>query len=121
MKLPDDPSPGTGRDVRQGRDLHLRRLELERTQRLADDPVLHLVDLVHVLQLRVLQEDAGHEGPHHRHAHAFVDGRGDEEASVLLVVGGQVRAPASKGDAERAAGDDHEKAEGRRQKAVSEF
>ena len=48
--------PGAGRDVGQRGDLDLRRPEPEHPDRLADDRVLHLVDRVDVLELRVLQD-----------------------------------------------------------------
>ena len=61
-----------------------------------------------VLELRVLQEDARRERPHHRDVDVLVDRRGDEEPAVLPVVGRQVGAAAAERDAKRTAGDDHE-------------
>ena len=54
-----------------------------------------------------LRKDARHESMMHQDVDVFVDGRGDEEAAVLLVVRRQVGSPAAEGDAQRASGHDH--------------
>lgn len=43
----------------------------------------------------------------HGDAHVLIDGRGDEEAAVLLIVGREVRASAAEGNAQWASADDH--------------
>ena len=96
-----------GRNVGECGDLDLRRPEVEFEQRLANEPVLHVIDPLDVLELRVLQEDARREGPHHGDVDVLVDRRRDQEPAVVLVVGRQVGAAAAKRDPQRTAGDDH--------------
>ena len=70
--------------------------------------MLDILDPVHFLHLRVLEEDPRHESLMHHDINILIDRRGDEEAAVLLVVRRQVGPPAAEGDAERAAGHDHD-------------
>jgi hypothetical protein len=99
--------PGSGRDVGERGDLDLRRAHADHLQRFADDRVMDLVDLRDVLELRVLEEDAGHERAHRRHVHVLVDRGRDDRSAVLPVVRRQVRAAAPESNPQRAARDDH--------------
>src|SRR5262249_41804259 len=69
--------------------------------------VADVLDPVHFLHLRVLEEDARDEPLVHQDVDVLVDRRGDEEPAVLLVVRRQVGPPAAERDAEGAAGHDH--------------
>ena len=89
---------GPGWDIRERRDLYLRRPEAQHVKRLADDRVLDLRDPVDVFQFRVLQKNALDERAHHGHIDVLVDGRRDEIAAMLPVVGRQIGAPASERD-----------------------
>ena len=97
----------TGRNVGERRDLYLWGVETDQLQRFADDRVLHLADVVHVLELRVLEEDPLHERSHDRHVHVLVNRRGNQEAAVLAVIGRKISASAAERDSQRAARDDH--------------
>ena len=94
-------------DIRERRDLNLRRPESDQPHGFADDRVLHLVDAVHVFELRVLQVDAGRERPHDGDVDVLVDRRGDEEAGVIAIVRGQVGTAAAKRDPEGTTRNDH--------------
>src|SRR5690606_36820726 len=113
--------PRAGREAGQASDLDLRRAEVELPERLADDAVLHLVDPVHVLEAGVLEEDPRRKGAHHGDVDELVYGRRDEKAAVLLVVGREVGTAAAKGQAERAACDDHGAISGRLVRALPEL
>ncbi len=61
-----------------------------------------MLDLVrggHPLQPGVLQNPLGHESLVQGDVDVFVDGRGDEETRVFLVIAGEVRAAAAEGNA----------------------
>ena len=96
-----------GGDVGKGGDLDLRLAEIELAQRLADDAMANRVDGLDVLDLGVLQVDAGGERLDDGDVDVFVDRRGDEEPLVLAIVRGEVGAAAAEGYAKRAANDDH--------------
>ena len=66
------------------------------------------VDGFDVLELRVLQEDALRERPHHGDEHVLVDRRSDQKSAVLAVVRREIGAAAAEGDAQWTTGDDHE-------------
>ena len=98
---------GAGGDVGERGDLDLRRAEVEHPDGLADDRMLDVVGTLDVFELRVLEEDAADERPHHGDVDVLVDRRGDEEAAVLAVVRAEVGAAAAERDPQRATGDDH--------------
>ena len=77
-----------------------------REQRLAQDRVLDLGDLVDLLGLGVLHPVAALEDRVGQHVDVLVDRPGDEEAAVLAVVGRQVGAAAAERDAQRGAAED---------------
>ncbi len=101
------PEAGAGRDVGHAGDLDVTAGDAGQAQRLADDRVLDVVDLLDALDLRVAQDDLFERGLHQRHVDVLVDRGGHQEPAVLPVVRGQVGAAAAEGDAKRAASDDH--------------
>ena len=101
--------PGARRDVGHAGDLQPEILPAHQPQRLADQRVLDVLDPLHLLHLRILQEDSRHEPMMDQDVDIFINGRGDEEAAVLLVVGRQVGPPAAERDPERATGHDHKR------------
>ena len=77
-----------------------------RSERLAQDRMPDLGDLVDVLGLRVLHLVAALEDRVHQHVDVLVDRAGDEEAAVLAVVGGQIGAAAAERDPQRRPAED---------------
>src|SRR5688572_29406544 len=74
----------------------------------ASDRVRDLLRPLHTLQRRVLEEVVLGEGPVDADEDVLVDRRRDDEPGPPVgEVRGKVRAPASEGDAQRRAGDQH--------------
>ena len=99
--------PGAGGNVGHADDFQVGRGHRHQPEGLADDGVLDLVDGLHHFGGRILDEVFGLEGLVERDVDVLIDGGGEDEASVLAVVGGKVGAASSEGDAQRGAGDDH--------------
>ena len=74
---------GAGGNVRHAGDFQVRRAQAGQLERLPHDGVLHLGDGVHVLELRVLDDQLLREGVVQGDVDVLVDGGGDQEAAVL--------------------------------------
>ena len=100
--------PGAGRDVGHAGDLQVAAVDA-RPARSASRMIgcCSSPRARDALQLRVLDDQLGHEGLVDRDVDVLVDGGRDQEAAVLAVVGRQVGAAAAERDAQRAARDDH--------------
>ena len=98
---------GPGRHVGHAGDLEMGRLHPDQPEGLANQRVLHLVHGADPLQLRVLEDELLIEGLVQRDIHVLVDRGGEHKPAVLPIVGGQIGAPPTKGDPQRAPGDDH--------------
>ena len=98
--------PGPRRDVREADDLDPRtdRMELERR---TNDGMGDLARLLDALERGVLEEVVLRERPVDADEDVLVDGRRDHEAGPLREVRREIRSPASEGDAQRRAGDQH--------------
>ena len=57
--------------------------------------MLDVLDPIHFLQLRVLQEESGHEPFVKQYIYIFVDSGGDQEPAMVLVVRWQVGSSAT--------------------------
>ena len=93
-------------DVREADDLDPRvhRMLLERRP---DDRMGDLGRVLHTFEGRVLEEVVLGERPIDADEDVLVDRRRDHESGPLREVRRQIRSPASKGDAQRRAGDQH--------------
>ena len=69
--------------------------------------MLDVLDPLHLLHLRILEQNPRHEPAVKQDVDVLVDRRGDEESAVLLVVGRQVGSPAAERDPQWASGHDH--------------
>ena len=99
--------PRARRKVGDAHELDARR-NLLAHEGLAQDAVLDVLGPRHPLELRVLHAVVRSErAVVERDVDVLVDGRRDDEAAVVLVVGREVGAPASDGHAEGRAGDNH--------------
>ncbi len=96
-----------GRDVGHGGQLEPLAVHLHVGHGLADDGVGQLGRIGHALELRIFDDEVFDEGLVQRDVDVAVDRSGDQEAAELAVIGRQVGAAASQGDAERASDDDH--------------
>ena len=99
--------PGAAGNIGHRGEFEVRIGDAGELEGLPEDRVLDLVNRLHALELRVLEDDLLLEGPVLGQVDVLVDGRGHEEAAVLLVVRGQVGAATAKGDTQGRAGDDH--------------
>ena len=100
VKLPEEPEPGAGRDIGQRRDLDLRGLAGEQSQRFAHDPVLDFVERIDVLDLGIFQIDARLERLDDADIDIFVDRRRDQESLMFTIIGGEIGAAAAEADAQ---------------------
>jgi len=71
------------------------RADIGHAQSFAHDRVLHLIDGLHLFQLRILDEQFLAEGLVEGDVNVFVDGCRNDETSMLAVVRGQVGAAAA--------------------------
>ena len=55
--------------------------------------MLDVVDPIHLFHVGILEEDSGHESMMHQDVDVLVDGCGDEETAMVLVVGGDRSVP----------------------------
>src|SRR5882724_1625606 len=106
-EAPRGPQTGSGGDIRKRRNLYLRCLEIEYFYGFADDRVMNIFGLLHMLQLGVLQVDSRREWARNRNVHILVDRRCNQESLVAAVVRRQVRAPSPQCDAQWTTRDDH--------------
>ena len=107
VKLPDEPRPVPAGMSAIEVISRLRISHVQQVQRLADDRVLDFVDVSTRSSLEYLTNQLAAQGLVQGDVDVLVDGRGDQEAGVLAVVGGEVGAAAAQGDSQRAASDDH--------------
>ena len=100
------PQPGPRGDVREADDLDpwTDRMELERGP---DDGMRDLAGVLDTFECRILEEVVLRERPVDADEDVLVDGRRDHEAGPLREVRREIRSPASEGDAQRRAGDQH--------------
>ena len=104
-EAPRRAEPGAGRDVGERRDLVLRLGDAHHEKRLADDRMLDLLDALDVLDLRVLEVDAGRERARDRDPHVLVDRRRDRRGAA--VVRREIGATTAERDAQWATSDQH--------------
>src|SRR5216117_729138 len=70
--------------------------------------MLDLLDTPHALQIRVLDDHLIDKGLMNRDVNVFVNCGRDQEATILAVIGWQIRAASAKRKSERAPGDNHD-------------
>ena len=105
-ETPGRPEARASRHVGHAGDLQMRRPDPRRSQRFANQGMLHLVDRPDPLHVGVLDDQVLDECLVQRDIDVLVDGRGDDEPAVLAVVRGQVRPAAAQGNPQRATRDD---------------
>src|SRR5262245_19112072 len=98
---------GAGRDVGHAGDLQARPVHAGQLERFTDNWMLNLVNIGDTLELGILDDQLWDKGVVQGDANILVDGRGEQEAGVLLIVRRQVSAATAQRDSQRAACDDH--------------
>jgi len=98
------------RNIRERRNLDLRRAQVLHGERFANDGVFHVRDPIDVFERGILEVDAGGERPSDGHVYVLVDGGRHQKAFALAIIRLQVGASAPQGDAQRTTRDDHARA-----------